>query len=714
MRRVKSAYIIISALATLSLALLAGCEDSTGPGEEELAGKYPAIEISTEDLCVVAAGKPTKCGYDFDLAAADPGGELHKTILIRNSGERPLWVKEIALTDYAAPDGATESSPAFRLELAPAYSDAVEANEKFHVAPLGQGDELVPEELAVRVTFTRPTDDLGRSAALVIRTDAFNAPEVRISVGTAMGFPRIQLNPEWVDFQTVGAGQTAQKQVNVFNTGAADLVLTGFVAAGSEYFSLGLHANEYDLGKETMAGITFDDPIVIPPGDKTFFHVRFMPESSDPATATLLLYSNDPDAEGGSEVKLTGNESVPCLAVNPETVNFGGKKYGELSVVPLELSSCGQAPVEVYGFHFAEGSSPDFGVDLDSLGQEVSESSPLVVPLNGTVQLLVTFTPDEINPLNQDGTVIFDEGILVITNNSFETEKEVAVLGVGTDKTCPTAVIKVAEGSEVIPQTELHLFGDESHSPYGAIVKWQWEVEAPVGNVEKFIPSASFPNPVFTANIAGVYTFYLTVFDEGGNPSCFPAEYEVVVIPDEAIHVELMWHTPGDPDETDTGPEAGADLDLHFKHPWAAGPDIDGDGSPDGWFDIPFDCFWFNAHPNWGSYDPAIDDDPGLDRDDTDGGGPENINLNIPENVTYCAGVHYWNDHGYGPSWATMRVYIYAQLVMELTDVKLVDKDMWDAMCIEWPSGKVTVVTNPGGSGYKITPKYSNPYFFNP
>jgi len=24
-----------------------------------------------------------------------------------------------------------------------------------------------------------------------------------------------------------------------------------------------------------------------------------------------------------------------------------------------------------------------------------------------------------------------------------------------------------------------------------------------------------------------------------------------------------------------------------------------------------FDCFWFNMPPNWGSYDPTINDDPG-------------------------------------------------------------------------------------------------------
>ena len=276
---------------------------------------------------------------------------------------------------------------------------------------------------------------------------------------------------------------------------------------------------------------------------------------------------------------------------------------------------------------------------------------------------------------------------------------------------CPTAVIQCVEGDEVIPQTVLHLYGDQSYAVTGTIAAWSWSVDQPPGSQSVFVPSASFPNPTFEVNTAGVYHFELVVYDEQGVPSCAPDMFEVVVVPEAAIHVELLWHTPEDPDETDQGPEAGADLDLHFVHPWAGGPDLDGDGEPDGWFDQPFDCFWFNAHPNWGSFDPSVDDDPGMDLDDTDGAGPENINLGIPEDVTYRVGVHYWNDHGYGASYATVRVYISSLLAFEVTGVQLVDKDMWEVCTIEWPSGQVTPVLGDGG-GYKITPDYQNPFFF--
>jgi hypothetical protein len=130
-----------------------------------------------------------------------------------------------------------------------------------------------------------------------------------------------------------------------------------------------------------------------------------------------------------------------------------------------------------------------------------------------------------------------------------------------------------------------------------------------------------------------------------------------------------------------------------------------------GWFDQPFDCFWFNAHPEWGSFDPEIDDNPGLDRDDTDGAGPENINLELPEAVTYRVGVHYWNDHGYGPAYATVRVWLTGALVWQSELTKLHDSDMWQVIAITWtgvPSHPYQLSTE----GAKITPDYQNPFFF--
>jgi len=697
----------------VAMATAACGTDEAGDSNTAMTGKYPVIELQAGGgVCQIAGGdKLINCKHQFDQGQVEPGEPINWTVFVKNTGERDLKIKAVELQDYQTGEGVEETEPAIVFDTPTEFKDAMNAKKDFYVARSGEGTDEKPEELAIRVVFTRPSDDKERSAKLVILTDASNSPKVEVLLSTAKGFPKIIVSPPFINFGQVGMGEVREEKINILNTGANDLVLKGFTLTGSHFYTLIVEGAEFPVANVPAEGISFEEPPVVVAGNVTYFKVRFEPQNAEPSIATLKIFSNDPEQEKGVEVKISGNESVPCIAVNPEKVNFGGKKFGELASVPVTIKACGEAQLELYNIYIKDGSSTDFAVDTTPLGAIPSLEAPVVVKVGGEVKVDVTFIPDAVNPIGEDGSMIMDTGVLVIDNNSFQKSKEVEIMGAGVDVVCPTAIIKVAEGEEVIPQTLLHLYGDESYAANGTIQKWEWSVEQPNGSQSVFVPSAQFPNPTFEANVAGVYKFYLTVYDQTNTPSCFPAEYEVVVIPDEAIHIELLWHTPEDPDETDTGPEAGSDLDLHFLHPWAAGPDLDGDGNPDGWFDIPFDAFWFNAHPNWGSYDPAINDDPGLDRDDTDGAGPENINLDIPENVTYRVGIHYWNDHGYGASYATVRVYIYAQLVFEVQDTMLIDSDMWEVCTVEWPSGKVQVMTDAYGNP-KITPDYHNPYFF--
>ena len=88
-------------------------------------------------------------------------------------------------------------------------------------------------------------------------------------------------------------------------------------------------------------------------------------------------------------------------------------------------------------------------------------------------------------------------------------------------------------------------------------------------------------------------------------------------------------------------------------------------------------------------------DNPSLDRDDTDGAGPENVNLGQPENVCYEIGVHYWAAHGFGNSFATVRIYLYGTLAFEASHVELTPKAMWwvTSLCLP-PAGASLVAKN--------------------
>jgi hypothetical protein len=76
--------------------------------------------------------------------------------------------------------------------------------------------------------------------------------------------------------------------------------------------------------------------------------------------------------------------------------------------------------------------------------------------------------------------------------------------------------------------------------------------------------------------------------------------------------------------------------------------------------------------------------------DDTSGEGPENLNADTLEGteaepVTYAVGVHYWNDHGYGASYAKVRIYLLGKLFAEFKQ-ELKPADMWYVGKLHWPN----------------------------
>ncbi|MFH1531298.1 MAG: choice-of-anchor D domain-containing protein [Pseudomonadota bacterium] len=678
-------------LALLALGHGMGCNSSSNHGIRE---RLPVIELAPTDLC---GGLASDCAYEFLGSEAVQLGSIMTEISIFNPGEGPLEIRGVDLV--------LNEAGAYSMELPEGLAAALAAGEPYLVAPMKDMASELPREVSVRVRYT-PVEGVDRpSSHLIIENDSTNETTVRVRLSVREAPPKIQVSPEVVDFGRVELGATGERNINVLNIGGEPLTIEHLEITGSLDFTVSAGGQEI-----TAAGGVLLAPVVLPPNTISSLKVRFEPASANPADGTLLIYSDDPGVPDASPVLLLGNQTAPCINVNPLQINFGMTRTGTETVRPVEITACGEAPLSITGLRIAEGSSTDFSVVAPASAP--TPGAPVVIPIGDSMVLNVLYTPGEESADDLNGTPIPSEGILIIENDSLLGDVAVPLSGISNPDPCPTGVIQVAEGSEVDVQTVLHLYGDQSYSPSGAITKWDWSVDQPAGSQFVFVPSSTFPNPTFEANVQGLYRFHLTVWDENGLPSCEPAMAEVLVISDCNIHVELLWHTPEDPDETDEGPEAGSDLDLHFLHPWAGGPDVDGDGQPDGWFDQPFDCFWFNGHPQWGSFSPSVNDDPDLDRDDTDGAGPENINLcGTPEDALYRVGVHYWNDHGYGASYATVRIYVFGQLVFEVSDVKLMPCDMWEVATVEWPSGKVKLVTDLDGAQYKITPTYTNPFF---
>jgi hypothetical protein len=511
-----------------------------------------------------------------------------------------------------------------------------------------------------------------------------------------------------VAFKAVTEGNTGVETIFCLNTGSLTLEIREILLLGHEAFGVNAESSEYKINE----AIVFDPPILVEVGKEWAFDVNFNPLGSEEAAGRVVIMSNDPDWPSGFEVSLSGNSDLPCIEVEPSPdLDFKGQLVGGISELPVIVRNCGNSPLEITNIGLSEDTNENFIMSYDNLstGSAPVDGAPLMIGVNGIETFGVMYTPSEESQINPEtGTFFTDNGTLLIGNNSYESDLQMPLSGFGVTDICPKGVIEVLEGDSVIPQTTLHLKGDGSYAPAGQITDYYWEVDQPKGSKSVFVPSSTWPNPTFQANVAGSYEFSLEVTDQLGTASCEITYYTVVVIPDEAIHVELLWDTPNDQDQFDEGPEAGADMDLHFVHPYAGGLDMDADGVLDGWFDLMYDAYWFNKDIDWGSPDPNIDDNPGLDRDDTDGAGPENLNLNVPEDVVYRIGVHYFDDRGYGPSTPTVRVYIFTSLLLEVPGPQMNENDMWEVAKIDWTiQAPIPVTTSTGG--FKVIPNYPTP-----
>ncbi|MEL6180406.1 MAG: hypothetical protein AAFS10_15715, partial [Myxococcota bacterium] len=127
------------------------------------------------------------------------------------------------------------------------------------------------------------------------------------------------------------------------------------------------------------------------------------------------------------------------------------------------------------------------------------------------------------------------------------------------------------------------------------------------------------------------------------------------------------------------------------------------------------DCHWRNCGGSglsWGA--GGTQDDPRLDVDDVDGYGPENINIDEPEDATYRIGVHYWDDDTFGDSTVVLRIYCNAQLIREFEPVVLrafgsddPSNDFWLVADVTW-NGPICTVNEFGSAGNRqIVPKGS-------
>ncbi len=214
-----------------------------------------------------------------------------------------------------------------------------------------------------------------------------------------------------------------------------------------------------------------------------------------------------------------------------------------------------------------------------------------------------------------------------------------------------------------------------STDPDGTIQLYKWAMISRPINSSARLEREMSESPILFVDLIGTYVVELTVADNEGKESCAPARVTIQVAPKQSFLVQLTWDTPADPDQTDAN---GTDLDLHYRQATSA------------WNQAPFSIFWDNKTNDWGVVGNS--DDPELTLEDVNGAGPEIVVHDSPENMDYDIGVHYYADNAFGPSYATIRIFMNGIAVSEYKDQFLEANTFWTVATVNWPTKQISTV----------------------
>lgn len=331
---------------------------------------------------------------------------------------------------------------------------------------------------------------------------------------------------------------------------------------------------------------------------------------------TLLVVS------GCSEYDLSAKQEPveagePRIQVTPQVLDFGDVRVDQLETGFFQIENVGENKL-VLGDLTINGSNA-FTLTTDAHGAELDPGD--------TVDAMVEYI----------GTTQADTGrVLIPSNDGSQPEAQVQLNGGVADADKPVAVCSVDPNEVTAISGVATLIGDQSYDPNGQALTYQWAGALRPAGSNAVVPGAPETQaniPGFVPDLVGTYGFELVVVNEQGYASdpCFA---ELDAVPGEDLWVEMFWATSGD------------DMDLHLTR----------DG---GALNSNNDCYFANCTNgrDWGPGGAA--GNPILDLDDIPGTGPENINVDTPENVVYGVWVHDHTSRNYqGANAVTVNIYM--------------------------------------------------------
>ena len=479
--------------------------------------------------------------------------------------------------------------------------------------------------------------------------------------------PSGAFEPASIDFGAVPIGSQGRFPVRLVNQGPVMLTFEGVVVSLPEFgIELADTAKGGSLPGQRVA-----------PGTSLDLLATFTPTQLGRRQTVLTVNTR----RLGMEISLSGEGSdagSPVLVAEPNPLDFGRIDVGGQTTAILTLSNGGAAPAILHDQVFSSSGSGRSGGDIFSLNAIL----PITVPDGGSTQVTLGFSA------TQEGTFTDKLTFNPDTALPFEIDLFGTASSPAGDFSCQPAPVNfgpVQRGASSTVRVRCTVVGGSADLRSGRIEAGSNSfvlVTPPVPN--RFTEGQFIDMDLrFAAEgLPRVVQGHLRLeYDNGSGPAVTRVELRGEVVPpdiqDTAIRVRLDWDTNN------------TDLDLHLVAPGGRT------------FHNTLDCYFSNRTPDWGVPSDARDN-PFLDDDDTNGFGPETINLGRSGPAQYQVYIHYWADNGRGASTGQVEVFLGGQSVftgsqrMRCTEEWHVGTVTWDGRTGTFtPVGRVA----PGNRG---------------
>ncbi len=458
--------------------------------------------------------------------------------------------------------------------------------------------------------------------------------------------PAGEFDPMSLDFGEVPVGMSARLPADLKNIGPLPFTITEVVRANS--------FNMYGDGKSNLIDETLASDAI-----KTV-DVEFLAMAEGEVKGEMIVRADDLEIK--LQVRGVGViRRLPKIVLDPTSLDFGSVELNGSGTRTVTLRNEGNAPGTITGARLATTGADVNPMDTYRLS---GVGFPLTLAEGGTAEVTVSFHPttggqkrDQITFLGMQ-----PQGDLVLDLDGSGLESRGGLV-------CTPATLDYGRVERGMTQSQTV----NCEARGGQVQFTSATIEA---GPSASLFAISLPPPATMLNAGDTVRFFVefrpdglpqphrsaavVAFTGAMGPQTvrIPITGEVIPPPvtNTAISIVMRWDTNL------------TDVDLHLIRPGGQ------------FFDNPSDCYFANLSPDWGVRGDTTDN-PFLDVDDTDGRGPENINLSRAAAGDYSVQVHFWS--GFVATRATVEIFLDGASVGTF-DRNFACGDLWNVGTISW------------------------------